>query len=253
VSEQRAHACHDSAGAARYARVPLAELSRRYRSDVVRALGIGSGQRVVEVGFGPRELADLAKKVGDGGVVSGVDLDGAPSATGVPGRAEEGLWGSFTLPVPASSVDRLLADRVLRQVDDATNFLAELRRVLRPGGVASLTEPDWATLVLDPIDHATNLAFTQFIATSVVGAAAYGRQLPRLAENAGFTVRDVLTVAPVVRDFETADRLLGLTTLAESVVRTGRVSRTVAGSWLAAMRSGPFLCCGTIFTTVLEA
>jgi SAM-dependent methyltransferase len=222
---------------------------------VVRALGIAAGQRVIEVGFGPRELTDLAKKVGDSGEVAAVNLQSVPPGAGtlrVAGRAAAGLWGSFTLPVAACSVDRLLADRVLQQVEDATNFFAELRRVLRPGGIASITEPDWATLIFDPIDPATNLAFTQFIATSVVGAAAYGRQLPRLAENAGFTVRDVLTVAPVVRDFATADRILGLTTLAESVVRTGRVSRTVASSWLAAMRSGPFLCCATIFTTVLE-
>lgn len=239
-----------------YVRLPLAAFGLGYRSQVLGALDLRPGQRVIDVGFGPgQELPDIEQAVGESGTAVGVDLEHVIASAGATSfsYATAGLWSSFRLPGRARSVDRVLADRVVQHVDDSLNFFSELRRVLRPGGLACITEPDWETLIFDPIDAATNLAFNQFVATSMVRNPTFGRQLPRLAENAGFTVRDVLTVAPVVRDFDLVDRVLKLTLITERAVRTGRIKRAAADNWLASMRKGPFLATGIIFTTVIEA
>ena len=239
-----------------YVRLPLAAFGRGYRAQVLDALDLQLGQRVIDVGFGPgHELPDIEKAVGEPGTVVSVDLEHVVANAGATSfsYATAGLWSTFRLPGRARSADRVLADRVVQHVDDSLNFFAELRRVLRPGGVACVTEPDWETLIFDPVDAGMNLAFNQFVSSSMVRNPTFGRQLPRLAENAGFTVRDVLTVAPVLRDFESVDQVIKLSLITERAVRTGRVKREAADNWLASIRQGPFLATGIIFTTVIEA
>jgi ubiquinone/menaquinone biosynthesis C-methylase UbiE len=240
----------------RYARIPLSDYGAAYRMQILDSLDLCSGLQVVDVGFGPRtESLDIAAAVGPGNVRE-IDLEDVLAA-GSTGNGSSfdvsGLWASYRLPVADRAVDRIQADRVVRHIDDALYFFDELRRVLRPGGLACVTEPDWGSLVIDPIDAAANQAFNRFVSTSVVHNATFGRQLARLAQHAGFTVRTVLTVAPVLRDFKVADDILGLTNITERAVRTGRMKRTVADSWLAAMDAGPFLASGIIFTAVIEA
>jgi len=240
----------------RYARTPLSDYGAAYRMQILDSLDLSPGLRVLDVGFGPRtEAPDIAAAVGRDNVHE-VDLVGVLEA-GPTGNGSSfdvsGLWASYRLPVADQSMDRIQADRVVQHIDDSLYFFTELRRVLRPGGVACVTEPDWESLVIDPIDAAANQAFNRFVSTSVVHNATFGRQLARLAQHAGFGVRTVLTVAPVLRDFKVADDILGLTQITERAVRTGRMRRAVADSWLAAMDAGPFLASGIIFTAVIEA
>jgi ubiquinone/menaquinone biosynthesis C-methylase UbiE len=248
--------CGDNPAVPRYARIPLSDYGAAYRMQILDSLDLTPGLRVVDVGFGPRtESADIAATVGRDNVHE-IDLEGVleagPTGNGVSFDVS-GLWASYQLPVADHSVDRIQADRVVRHIDDSLYFFDELRRVLRPGGLACVTEPDWESLVIDPIDAAANQAFNRFVSTSVVHNATFGRQLARLAQHAGFTVRAVLTVAPVLRDFKVADDILGLSHITERAVRTGRMKRAVADSWLAAMDAGPFLASGIIFTAVIEA
>jgi ubiquinone/menaquinone biosynthesis C-methylase UbiE len=122
-------------------------------------------------------------------------------------------------------VDRARADRVLQHVADPAGVFRKLRRVLRPAGVACVAEPDWDTLAVDPGDADTNRALNRFVCTTMVRNATIGRQLARLASQAGFQVRSVITDAPVFRDFTAADRLLGLRRNTERTVRAGHLDR----------------------------
>jgi hypothetical protein len=74
-------------------------------------------------------------------------------------------------------------------VPDPCAALAEARRVLRIGGTAVLAEPDWDTLIIDYPDQTTARAYTRFITDRVIRNATIGRQLPRLAADAGFRAR----------------------------------------------------------------
>ena len=70
-------------------------------------------------------------------------------------------------------------------------------------------EPDWDTLVIDYPDPVVAAAYRSFITDHVVRNARIGRQLPRRAEQAGFTVTRVLPTTADFRDAGHADEILG--------------------------------------------
>ena len=63
---------------------------------------------------------------------------------GLPGATAGAVQGSaLALPFAAGSFDRVIASEVLEHVADDLAALAELRRVLRPGGALAVTVPAW--------------------------------------------------------------------------------------------------------------
>jgi SAM-dependent methyltransferase len=138
--------------------VQLLEVMYRTR-DVVRrrrlvreALAAQPGHRVLDVGCGPGFYAvELLAEVGAHGAVVGVDT--SPAMLGMARHRAEGrgdatfLEGSATtLPLEDRSFDRALCVQVLEFVADVPAALAELYRVLRPGGRALVWDVDWSTL-----------------------------------------------------------------------------------------------------------
>jgi SAM-dependent methyltransferase len=59
------------------------------------------------------------------------------------------LFDGGRIPFEDASIDVVASFEVIEHIDDTTPYLAEIRRVLRPGGVALLTTPN-ATIRLDP-------------------------------------------------------------------------------------------------------
>ena len=123
------------------------------RRELVRAaLGARAGDRVLDVGCGPGfYVTELLEVVGRDGLIAGVDVSADMLAVAAK-RAEghdnvEFHEGDATsLPVPDASFDRALAVQVLEYVRDISAALAELRRVLRPGGRVLVWDVDWATV-----------------------------------------------------------------------------------------------------------
>jgi SAM-dependent methyltransferase len=117
-----------------------------------------SGMRLIDVGSGPGSITlGLAEVVGPGDVV-GVDIQPAQVAqarrlaadrrtTNV--RFEAGDF--YALPFPDRSFDAAFANGVLMHLAEPVRALAELRRVLRPGGVAAVRDPDFGTAVYAPM------------------------------------------------------------------------------------------------------
>ena len=103
------------------------------------AVGIAAGQRVLDVGCGPGALtAELAARVGAAAVVA---LDPSPPFVEECRRRNPGVdvhpGAAETLPFPDESFDGALAQLVLHFVSDPEAAAAEMRRVLRPDGVAA--------------------------------------------------------------------------------------------------------------------
>ena len=63
-------------------------------------------------------------------------------------NVELGAGDVHALPLADGSMDRAKVDRVLQHVQNPAKALAEARRVLRPGGLLCMAEPDWDTLVV---------------------------------------------------------------------------------------------------------
>ncbi|MFD1145749.1 methyltransferase domain-containing protein [Saccharothrix hoggarensis] len=232
-----------------------AEAGRGYKRRLLDALDLRPDHTALDVGCGPgTDLPAMAERAG---AVIGVDLD--PAMVGEAERRTAGLpvevrqGDAHALPVDDRSVDRVRVDRVLHLVADPSAVLAEVRRVLRPGGRAVLAQPDWETLAVDPGAVATNLAFTRFVCDRIVPNPVVGRQLARLAGAAGLTVVEVDGEVLLLRDFTTADEIFGLTRNAHRAVRAGRLTRPAADAWLADLAAGPFLAAFTLFRVVVSA
>ncbi|HVW41204.1 MAG TPA: methyltransferase domain-containing protein [Amycolatopsis sp.] len=241
-----------------YGQVAGSSAGRGYKQQVLAALDLRPGQTVLDVGCGPgTDLADMAEAVTESGSVIGVDVEAAMVEEA--GRrladrpwVEVRLGDAHALPVPDASVDRARADRMVQHVADPAGVFAEFRRVLRPGGLACVAEPDWDSLVIDPGDVETNRAFNRFVCSTMVRNATVGRQLARLARHARLEVCDVVTAAPVFRDFALADKILGLSRNTERAVRAGQLDRAAGERWLAELSAGPFLATSVLFMAVVR-
>jgi len=231
--------------------------ARDYKRRLFEALDIQPGQVVLDVGCGPgTDLAGLATAVAGTGTVLGVDHDPAMVAEAVRrtaglGNVEVRTGDAHALPVDDASVDRARADRVLQHLTAPAQALAELFRVIRPGGLLGLVEPDWDTLVIDDPDELTSRDFTRFLADVQVRNGAIGRQLGRLATGAGFAVADLAAATATFRDVEAADQILGVRRNARRAVDAGRMTPDATEQWLGRLTDGgPFLATFTFFTVI---
>lgn len=124
-----------------------AAASRRVRHfyGVAERLRASQGDVVLDLGCGPGTLTRrLARAVGDEGLVVGIDI----SATMLPRAAAGSLPNTVhvradaqRLPLRADSVDAACCSMCLQLLPDSPAALAELGRVLRPGGRIAVAVP----------------------------------------------------------------------------------------------------------------
>lgn len=161
-----------------------------YRA-MLRSVGLRPGAHVLDAGCGAGSfLADIAEHVGPTGRIHALDLD--PDNVAVAARRGAALpcplvavVGDVTrLPWPDHTFDAVWCANTLQYVDDDAypRALAELHRVVRPGGVLALKEYDVGTLLLHPADPAL---VWQVLATNHPSAL----RLRRLARAYGFATR----------------------------------------------------------------
>jgi ubiquinone/menaquinone biosynthesis C-methylase UbiE len=230
---------------------------REYKSEAHAALDARPGQAALDIGCGPgTDLQALADAVTRTGTVIGVDLR-AEMVEVARQRMVDVPWvkvlegDALALPLEDHSVDRARADRTIQHVADPAAAFAEMRRVLRPGGIAVLTEPDWASAIIDG-DLATNLAFNRYVCTEVIRNATIGRQMRRLALNAGFEVSAIHAKARVYDDFEYCDKVAGLRRNTKRAIKAGYIEQTDGERWLEELQNGPFFASSVMFMAVLR-
>ncbi len=125
---------------------------RRRRALAEEALAPQPGDEVLDVGCGPGfYVVDLLDVVGDDGAVTGVDPSAAMLAIAARKTGDRPnvrlLEGEATdLPVGDASVDRAISVQVFEYLSDVDAALAELLRVVRPGGRVVIWDIDWSTL-----------------------------------------------------------------------------------------------------------
>jgi arsenite methyltransferase len=133
---------------------------RRRRALVGEALAARAGERILDVGCGPGfYVEELLAMVGPGGAVVGVDsspqmLAAAAARCGRQDNVAFQQGDATALPVDDASFDAALCVQVLEYVADPTVALAEMHRVLRPGGRVVVWDIDWATVTWHSEDPA---------------------------------------------------------------------------------------------------
>jgi len=122
-------------------------LHRLWKRFAVNISGARTGQRVLDLAGGTGDLAKLfAARVGPTGTVVHTDINGAMLAGGRDKLLDAGLalptiqCNAEVLPFAARSFDVVSIAFGLRNVTRKDAALAEMRRVLAPGGVAVVLE-----------------------------------------------------------------------------------------------------------------
>ena len=132
-----------------------AGLHRLWKRFAVNATGVREGMRVLDLAGGTGDLAQLfAERVGPSGEVVLTDINGAMLAFGRDRLLNAGRFipavqcDAEKLPFPDAHFDRVSIAFGLRNVTRKEGALAEMCRVLKPGGVAAVLEFSrvWAPL-----------------------------------------------------------------------------------------------------------
>lgn len=124
---------------------PLIRLFMReskFKRRLIDQAEIGEGQSVLDLGCGTGTLTVIIKQAQPRAEVTGLDGDAKvlriarakAAKAGVPLQFDEGM--SYQLPYADNSFDRVLSSMMLHHLstDDKKRTLAEVLRVLRPGG-----------------------------------------------------------------------------------------------------------------------
>jgi demethylmenaquinone methyltransferase/2-methoxy-6-polyprenyl-1,4-benzoquinol methylase len=144
-------------------------LHRVWKAYTVAVANLKPGDRVLDIASGTGDLARaFARKVGDGGLVLHTDINEAMLRTGRDRLVDEGMvlptlvCDAEQLPLKRNSFDLVSVAFGLRNMTHKDRALAEMCRVLRPGGrllvlefsqvAAPLRKPyDWYSLNVLPL------------------------------------------------------------------------------------------------------
>jgi ubiquinone/menaquinone biosynthesis C-methylase UbiE len=120
-----------------------------------RRLGIGPGSKVIDVGCGAGRHSYQAYRLGadviafdqDAAELTNVETmlqamraagEAPPSAT-----AQTVVGDALALPYSDNTFDCVIASEILEHIPDDATAIAELVRVLKPGGALAVTVPRW--------------------------------------------------------------------------------------------------------------
>ena len=135
-------------------RVMTVGLDQRWRARAADLAGVGPGDRALDVATGTGDLAlELARRVAPGGAVVGSDFseEMLARARAKAGASMEGAgpvrfeWGNaLALPYDADGFDAATVGFGARNFSDLGRGIAEMTRVVRPGGrvvILEITSP----------------------------------------------------------------------------------------------------------------
>jgi SAM-dependent methyltransferase len=190
------------AGMEATARWPAVLQLRRWER---KHLALRPGDRVLDVGCGIGDVTlDLAADVVPGGDVVGIDasqvmLDAAHRRARSDGArpVRFRVGDALGLDEPDGSFTAVRCERVLQWLTDPVTAVAEMVRVLEPGGRLSLIDTDWRTLVTDvPAGADAAEVKAAMLAIRGDGGLAGGRLL-NLCRQAGLVDLDATGAAHV--------------------------------------------------------
>jgi ubiquinone/menaquinone biosynthesis C-methylase UbiE len=234
----------------------------RQRMRTLDALKLEAGESVLDVGCGTGLLAhDMAALVGAAGCVVGVDI--SQDMLKLAERRCVGLdqvqfrqAEAEHLPQEADYFDAVASVQVLLYLSDVSSALAEMHRVLKPGGRIAIIETDWRGTVLNSFDDSLT---RKMLAAwdDAVSSPNLPVKLGPLLKAQGFSAVGV-DAFPIVNTSATPGNFSNgmLDQFAQYAREQGAVSETESKTWLDDLKQkgsdGSFFFCVNrfIFTAV---
>jgi arsenite methyltransferase len=210
------------------------------REATLAALDLRPGERVLDIGSGPGLLAaSMAERVGAAGTVDGIDLSESMLAIArerASGPVSFKLGDATVLEFGDATFDAAVCTQVYEYVPDLDTALAELRRVLKPGGRAVVLDTDWDTAIWHTTDR-HRMARVMSAWEEHLADPWLPRTLGRRLEAAGLAVerQEVLPLFNPVFDPETYSAGM-MEFVAKFVPGHRGVTAEDAAAWLAELR-----------------
>jgi len=164
---------------------------KRLKQVILAQLELGSGVHLLDVGCGTGDdVRALVQVMGAHGRSVGVDASTVMIAEAQHRHAAPGLPLAFLvgnaqhLAFADASFDRCRAERVLMHLEHPEQALAEMVRVVRPGGKIVVFDMDWGMAFVDsPYQETTRTILQAF--SDGMHHGWMGRSLPRLFQAVG--------------------------------------------------------------------
>ncbi len=233
---------------------------RASKDRSLQALALAPGMRVLDAGSGVGlDACRFAERVGPGGHVLGID-----ASREMVSRAERlrpvalpqlsfRVGDAAALDLPGGSFDAVHCERLLQVHPAPETVVAELVRVLAPGGRLVVVEPDWGTLAIDPGDP-------DIVRRLAVRCAAgfqdgwTGRKLGRYLRRAGLEAVCVEPATVVLHDLATVLKAMNIGPFLDGAVAAGAIGEDERDVLLEALEAadaeGAFLFAMTTFRAI---
>lgn len=228
-------------------------------------LRLRPGERLLDVGCGLGDAGiALAADLGPTGELVGVDASETMIQT-ARARSAATPWVRYVvadaddLQLPERSFDAARAERTLQWVDEPERAVAELVRVLRPGGRLSLIDTDWSTLRLEVGDPDLERRVRDALRTERSRPSNVGVRLAEMVRAAGCELVDAHSTTHhcTTWDPDTTPAPPGcfsMPSLADDLVEAGQLAPQLAEGFVeqvhAAARDGRFELSLTMYAVV---
>ena len=205
---------------------------RWYKRELRSLLAPGPGDRLLDVGCGAG--TEACRLAGEYPAVNVLGLDRKAMLAEAEKRAERlGVTVTWlegeaeAIPLAADTVDACMTERVLKYLPDPAAAIAEMVRVLRPGGRIACLELDMAATVLAGEPGITGRVLE--FACANVGEPRMGRRLPRMLHDAGVAR---VRFQPVAFHMPRALNEAILYTTVRAAAEDGRLPAAGTAAWL---------------------
>ena len=245
------------------------EATLQLRAWERKQLNLTPGQRLLDIGCGLGDAAlALADDLGSDGEIVGIDAS-AEMIAGARTRARTArcrvrftIGDALELAEPNCTFDTARSERTLQWLTDPKAAVAEMARVLRPGGLLSLIETDWSTFDIDVGDG--DLAKRVHDAMQIEGrrASNIGSRLADLVHDIGFELVDQTTAtqhwtAWNPDESPAPDGCFSMSSLADDLIAVGQLGADdrdrIVSTIHSAAREGRFSMALSMFAVVAVA
>ena len=159
-------------------------LHRAWKAFAVNQAAVRPGMRILDVAGGTGDMTRaFARRVGPGGGVVLTDINGAMLTEGRDRLLDEGIVAEAVrcdaeqLPFADRRFDRVIVAFGLRNMTHKDRALAEMRRVLKPGGMLLVLEFSRVWAPLAPLYDAYSMKIMPWLGGRIAGDAESYRYL----------------------------------------------------------------------------